>query len=269
MRRVVPIRITESDKQEYARLVRNSKAKINRTANKYGVDLSSEIKIPEIGDFTSRSEFNEFKAKQKSFTRRSNQNFQFKKNEFGVVATKKELNDIEYNTRKAQRIAEKLRKEAVDKPIISGGKKQGTVGQRMQQMGKPETAGITVPKDFDFEKIRSRKQLEEKKKNMEERSSGDFFDKRMEKYKKNFIELLEQTYNSDSDGLIERLKSIPPDEFYELVLIHEEFTFEYHYTTQTNSEDENSSLFKMENIVENYHDGKINMDLKNTNFNRK
>src|SRR5690606_23216478 len=107
-----PIRITKNDRKEYARLVRNTKAKIRRTAKNYGIDLSNQIQIPSIEEFRSREHFNEWKNKQHSFTSLSNRNFQFKKNEFGVVASKRELDIIDQNTRRAQAIADKLRKEA-------------------------------------------------------------------------------------------------------------------------------------------------------------
>lgn len=245
--------------------MRNSKAKIRRTAQNYGVDLSKEIQLPSIEDFKTREEFNEWKHKQKSFTSVANRNFQFRKNEFGVVASKKEIDEIERATKKAQRIAKQLAKQAVNKPFISGGKEQGTVGQRMLQMGKPNTAGIYVPKDFDFDKVRSRKQLLDKKKNMEERSSEKFFDKRMEQMKKNFIEILEKSLNTDADELIRRLQDVPAEDFYEMYLMFDEFDFALWDSDGIifgNHEEAMSHVSKMLTYVDRYESGKLNMDLK-------
>lgn len=263
MRRTPPsIRITQNDRQEYARLVRNTKAKIRRANQKYGIDLSTQIQIPSIEDFTTRNQFNEFKQKQKSFTNRNNKDFQFKKNEFGVVATKRELEEIQRNTKKAQEIADKLRSEANEKPFISGGKEQGTVGQRMMQMGKPNTAGITRPPDFDFEKIRTRAQLEKKMKNMEERSDEEFFDKRMEQMKENLTKLIEETFHSDADELVKRLREIPPDDFYEMFLMFDELNFDYIYTTESDGSETNNWISKISSYLDRYDQGRINMDLK-------
>ena len=168
MRRFTPIRITKNDAEEYRRLVRNSKAKIRRTSKNYGVDLSDEVELPSLDQFKTRKEFNEWKESVSNFTNRANTEYQFKKNEYGVVASKKEINQIERDTKRAQKIAEELQKKASEKPFISGGKEQGTVGQRMMQMGKPNTAGIYRPPDFNFDKIRSKKQLEEKKNTISE-----------------------------------------------------------------------------------------------------
>lgn len=239
-------------------MVRNSKAKIRRTSKNYGVDLSDEVELPTLDQFKTRKEFNEWKESVYNFTNRANTEYQFKKNEYGVVASKKEINQIERDTKKAQKIAEELQKKASEKPFISGGKEQGTVGQRMMQMGRPNTGGIYRPPDFDFDKIRTKKQLQEKKKNMEERSDPDFVDKRAERLKENYIKLLGEKYNSDADDLIDSIRSIPGGDFYELFLMYEELQFEFEYT----EEQTKANLERKMGIIQSYHDGKINMDLK-------
>lgn len=262
MRRTPSIRITKNDRQEYARLVRNTKAKIRRTIKNYGIDLTNEITLPDIESFTTREDFNAWKKQQRSFTSVANRKLQFTKNEFGVVATKAELDEIKKHTKRAQQIADKLRKEANKKPFISGGKEQGTVGQRMLQMGKPDTAGITRPPDFDFDKVRTRSQLEKKMKNMEDRSREDFFDKRMETMKENFMRLLEMSFNSDAQRLVEKLKGVPADDFYEMYLMFDEFDFDLYYTQDFEGQSHDSQLKQMESYVDRYYSGNINMDLK-------
>lgn len=262
MRRNPPIRITKNDRQEYAKLVRNTKAKIGRTAKNYGIDLSTEIKIPSLESFTNRSQFNEFKRQQESFTSRANTKYQFKKNEFGVVASKKEINEIKQNTKKAQRIADQLTKEAAKKPFISGGKEQGTVGQRMQQMGRPNTAGITRPTDFDFDKVRSKQQLEKKRENIKERANAQFFDKRMEQMKDNFLTLLEQSFNSDANKLVEKLKGVPADDFYEMYLMFDEFDFDLYYVTEFQGQSHDNQIKQLDSYIDRYYAGNLNMDMK-------
>lgn len=239
-------------------MVKNSKAKIGRTSKKYGIDLSEEINLSSIDSFKTRKEFNEWKESVKSFTNRANTNFQFQKNEHGLVASKKKINEIARATKQAQKVADKLTKKAKEKPFISGGKQQGTVGQRMQQMNKPNTAGIYRPPDFDFDKIRSEKQLNEKQANMEERSNPNFVNKRVEQLKENYYKTLEEHFNSDADSLVERLKNIPAEDFFELFLMYDEFQFDFLYT----EEQSQNTLNKLESVVEQYDSGKVNMDLK-------
>lgn len=265
MARGKSIRITQNDRQEYARLVRNSKAKINRIRKKFNLDLSNEIELPSIESFSSRKQFNEWKQEISSFTNRNNRNYQFVKNPYDVVASKKEIAEIERATKQAQRIAKKLQEEAKNKPFISGGKEQGTVGQQMLQMGKPNTAGITIPPDFDFNRIRNKEQLKSKKENMEKRSNPEYFDRRMETMKNNFMELLHSAFNSDADYLVEKLKDIPASDFYEMYLMFDEFSFNEYYQMEGIEDDSASlnDLRKMESYVEMYENGRINFDLKN------
>lgn len=255
-----PIRITKNDREEYARLVRNTKAKVRRTIKNYGIDLSDEINLPPIEEFKTRKQLNEFKEKQRMFTSRSNLKYQFKKNEYGVVASKRELLDIEMNNKKAQRLAKEKIKEMENKPFISGGREQGTVGQRMKQMNKPNAAGIVVPPDFNFEKVRNRQQLEQKKENVERRANENYFDERMERMKQNYIRLLSDTFNSDANPLIELLEGVPSDDFYEMYQMYDEFDFSYPYIKST--DDVKDFIGRLTTYVERYYRGEMNMDLK-------
>lgn len=243
-------------------MVQNTKAKIRRTLKNYGIDLSSEIPTPTLESFKSREQYNEWKEKANSFTNRANKNYQFVKNSFGVVASKKEIAEVQRNTKIAQRIADKLRKEANKKPFISGGKVQGTVGQRMLQMNRPDTAGISRPPNFFFDSMRSRGQFEKKKKNMEERSDEKFFDKRMETMKENFINMLEQSFNSDANNLVEKLRSVPAEDFYEMYLMFDEFDFDMFYTNDYSGDTHDNQINQMETYVDRYNNGNINLDLK-------
>lgn len=266
MRRPPPIRITKNDREEYAKLVRNAKAKVRRTAEKYGVDISSKVNLPKLEDIKTREEFNRIKQEAKRVTNRANTEFQFVKNPFGVVASKKEIREIERNTKKAQRIAEQKLKEIEKKPFISGGKEQGTVGQRMKQMAKPETmTGINVPKDFNFDKIRDRKQLERKREGLERRIDENYYDKKMEQMKENFVRILELSLHNDADVLVEELKKMPADDFYEMYLMFDEFDFALWDSDGIifgREEEAMNHVSKMLTYVERYKEGKINMDMK-------
>jgi len=185
-------------------LVKNTKAKIRRASKNYGIDLSNEIELPSLESFSSRKEFNEWKNKQSSFTNRANTHYQFNKNQYGVVASKHFLQEIERNVKKAQKIADEFTKKAKEKEFRSGGKVQGTLGQRMLQMARPTVAGISRPPDFDFSKIRSNRDLMRKAEAMENRSNIEHFDKRMIKMRESYIETLKATFNSDANDLIEK-----------------------------------------------------------------
>lgn len=258
MARPRKIRITRNDVEEYNRLAKNTKAKISRTLKNYGVDISNDISIPKLNDFKDRKEFNAWKDEVRKFTNRANTNYQFKKNEFGVVASVKELNEIKKANKRARKVAKEISKKMEDKPFISGGKQYGTVKDRQQMMGKPNTGGIYVPPIFKFENVRSRRELEDKRKNLTERSEPKFFDKRAEDLKKNYINMIEETFNSDGEELKRKIEEIPSDEFFEMFLMFDELQFEYFYTEEQTS----GKIEQLNTIFDKYLSGKVNMDLK-------
>lgn len=258
MARPKRIRITKNDVSEYKRLAKNTQAKISRTYKKYGVDLSSEISTPKLEDFKTRKEYNKWKEEVRQFTNRANTKYQFVKNEYGVVASKQEINKVKRETKQAQNVAKRLQKETAKKPFISGGKKQGTLGQRMMQMGKPSVDGIFIPKDFEFDKIRSREQFELKSESMNKRAQPDYLDKRQITMKENYLKLIDEKYNSDGETLKEEIEKINPADFFELFLMHDELQFEYEYT----EEQTEANLQKKLSIIESFKEGKVNMDLK-------
>ena len=262
MARPPQIRITKNDRAEYARLARNTKAKIRRTEKNYGIDLSGEIEIPNIESFQTREQFNEWKQKQASFTNRHNLHYQFRKNEYGVVASKKRISDIERNTKRAQRIAEEFNEKLKDKPFFVAGKQHGTVEQRMLMMGKPNQIGLSRPPDFDFSKIKTERQLRMKEESMQEKNDLRFVSERLQRMKTNFIKKVEESFNSDADELVELLKGIPADDFYELYLMSDSFEFDLFYTNELEGHSHNHQIMEMMEVVNQYYSSEINMDLK-------
>lgn len=216
MAKLPPIRISKRDKEEYSRLRRNTKAKIRRTKKKYGIDLESEIPLPKLESFKTRKEFNEWKELQRSFTNRANTEYQFVKNEYDVVASKKELFKIERDTKLAQRLADRKIKEQKDRPVFHDGKQVGTVGDRSMYMKESDVTGIHRPKDFDFSKVRSRRRLEDIRDSMDKRKEERYYDERNKTMLDNFIRNMEGHFGSDSEELVKLLKDINPDDFYGL-----------------------------------------------------
>lgn len=257
-RGLTPIRITQNDISEYKRLARNTKAKIDRTIKKYGVDISGKIDVPKIDDFKTRKEFNEWKDSVKKFTNRANTEYQFKKNRYGVVKSVKEINELKKKTKQAQKVAKKIKKENEGKPFISGGKQYGTVGQRQQLMGRPNVGGIYVPPDFKFENIVNEKQFDDKRKNLTERSDKNFFDKRKEQFKQNYIKAISDNFNSHGDDIIERVKQTSSDDLFEMYLIYDEMEIQFYYT----EEDYSNHVERVLSIFDRYESGNVNFDLR-------
>lgn len=243
-------------------MARNAKAKVSRTKKNYGIDLSSNIEIPKIDDFSTRTEFNEWKNHHVSFTNRNNLTYQYKKNKYDVVASKKEINKITRDTKKAQTIAQNLINKQEDKPFIQGGKQYGTVGDRTRHMSAPDVTGIHVPKDFKFEDVRNKGRLDTLKESREKRATPEHYDNKMEDMKNNFISILEQSFNSNADELVDKLKDVNPHDFYDMYTRFSEFDFKLF---DSEGEDVMASLGEIERMigyVDKYKAGEYNQDLK-------
>lgn len=231
MAKLPPIRITKSDRKEYSRLRANTQAKIRRTKQNYGVDLSTEIDLPKIETFKTRKEFNEWKERQERFTNRAVSEFQFVKNKYGVVASKKEIREIERDTKQAQRVARERIAKTKNVPTFHDGKQIGTVGERGKYMQEPDITGVHVPSDFKFDEVRNRRRLEDIRESMSKRKTHEHFDKRNEQMLDNYIDLVRESLNSHGDEVIKELQSINPDDFYGLYLSNfTVFNFDIYYT---------------------------------------
>ena len=247
--------------ESYRKERKNTMAKIRNIKKRYGIDLSSEIELPSLESFGSRKEFNEWSRNVQDFRKRSNYQYQYVKNDYGVVASKKQLFEIEQKTKKAQRIAEKKLKEAKALPFYSGGKEQGTVG-----MQRPNKSGVTVPKKFDFKQVRSQGRLKDVEESLEKKSKSDYYEQRNKIMMDNFIDVLGKSYNSQAEQLIDEIKQMNPDDFYELYLMFDEFDFMLFYENSGVVGAEFDDTNVMLGYLKAFNDGEINMNLKHKNF---
>lgn len=254
MSRFVPIRITRNDKREYQRLVKNTKAKVRRTLKNYGVDLSDEINIPDINEFKTRSEFNRWKREQRSFTNRANLHYQFRKNKYGVVASKSEILKAELRTKQAQENAKKFIKEHKENL-------PRTEKAREVYLKQPDYGGVTVPKDFDFGSIRSRRDLEKRLENILKRASPKYYDEKMTQMKMNYMKALDENFNSWANKLIDLIGEMSPDDFFNMYLQNRsKMEFSYIYTLDDSKAQE--EVERIESFVDDYYSDFKNMDLK-------
>lgn len=244
-------------------MARNAKSKIKRTQKNYGVDLSEVVDIPtSVESFGTRKEFNEWKKKVNSLTNRSNLNYQYVKNDYGLVITKKELQQAKVYEKRAKANAKKMKAKIKDKPFWSGGVKQDiTVLERNTMLQRPDILGTETVPTLNFPAIDRKSRLFNKMNNLEKRSKPDYFDKRMEQMKENYMEMMRKTFNSDADFLIEKLKDIPAQDFYEMYMMFDEIDFNHYYTEDEEGEDV-GQLGMINSYIEKYKKGEVDMTLK-------
>lgn len=258
-------RPSKKDKLKFQNLKQRANRKLKSTKQQ-GIDFSAEINVPKsLSDITSRKEYNAFVERAEFFLIRNNSHYKVVSNKFGVKSTVKKLAEEKVRTKIAQRRADDQIKNIVDKPVFDSGKQQPfTVGQQMMQMGKPSVGGIVRPMDFEFENYQTQKGLEDRMKSTETRSAPDYYDKRKEKMKDNFIYVLNEAYNSDGQELIKKIREMSDDDFFMIYTRTEEFNFEVYYANTDNaiSAPESNSLDKMLSFVEAFNDGVYDKDFK-------
>lgn len=219
MARSSEIRITRKDKLEYRRLVNNTRAKIRRVKKTHNIDLSEQINIPDLQDFSKRKDFNAFKSEMERFTNRGTQEYQFVKNRYGVSASKRELARAKEATDKAQMRAREEIERVRKNPLYRKGKQtQYTVDTNIMMVGEGEATGVHVPVDFDFDKINTRKRLLDRLDSVEAKSDDGYYDERKEQMKENYIELLQKGLNSYADEVVEEIKKMSGEGFYQMWL---------------------------------------------------
>lgn len=247
---------------EYKRLVRNTKAKVKRIQENYGLDVSDKIHIPRFEELNTDEKFDKFSDNMEAFTDRGNKEFQFHRNDKQVVYSQAELERGIEDTKEAQRKAQEFIDKFKDNPYAVEGRETGyTIGDRMLLYQKENVAGITVPNDFDIDTFESRSRLEGRLELLDEKASGKFFDQSMERMKNNFMKALRGTFNSDADDVINMIDIVPPDDFFELFLMKAEFTFE-DYASDGSIEANEHKLELLESYLHEYFRGEIDMDLK-------
>lgn len=252
-------------------MAKNTKAKIKRTQKNHGIDLSSEISVPSIKDFTTREEFNAWKQKSENFLDRGNWKYSFVKNKNDVSISRKELNELKKKTKIAQKRAKKQLAQAEKLPFVAGGKQYGTVGDRIKQMPNANELGIYIPPDFNFDAIQNQSQLRMKRESIEKKVNPNEIDKRMEIMKDNFMKVLDASFNSDAEELIEKLKNVPADDFLEMYYMFEEFDFALYrspkdadsgYHPDTVDQEHLADVSQMLAYVDAYERGDMNFDMK-------
>jgi hypothetical protein len=248
--------------KEYKRLVRNTKAKMKRVHDEYGVDLSYEIDIPSYDEIKGTDEFDDFVEEMTSFTDRSNLNYQFDRNKWGMVYRLSELERGNELTKEAQENAQEFIDRFKEKTYQVGGKEMPyTIGDRMTLYEKENAAGVTVPNDFDIDAFETRSRLVGRLELLEEKADGVFFDRTQRTMKDNFIKSLKGSFNSEADDIVEMINIMPEDDFFELFMQSAEFTFE-DYASDGSIDGTREQAELLRGYLQNYFAGNVDMTLK-------
>lgn len=266
-------RLTGKDKEEYARLTKNSKNKLKRLSKKFGAEkvaeVTTDITLPSINSFTGRKEFNAWKDKQTKFTRRGNMRYQFETNDKGVLLSKQEISQMTRQVKRIQKRIETENKRLSELPFIQGGKQYGTVGNRMGLLKHDsDVTNLNAPLDFNVNRFRDRKSVDRRLDDLDRMAERDYLTKRRAQVKENFIFTLERSFNSDAEKLVERIRQIDSDDFYEMFLMYEEIDFKL-YDSDGHGKDNmatETTLSRIDTYVDRYEKDKKLVENKLKDF---
>lgn len=217
------MRISKKDKAEYNRLKRNVKAKLRNTQKKHGLDLSGLIELPDLNSFT-RKDFNLWKEQAQKFTKSPANKVKY--NEFGVPYTAKLVNEYKKRAEKSNEVKEEFNKKHEHLPYMVSGKESGmTVGQ-MKLMKAPDPLGNRTKNEFDISKIKSIRDLERKMNKIDKQQDEKHYHTTLEDMKSNWLVAVAGSFNDEADDLIELVRGLSPELFYEVYQQIAEMDFE-------------------------------------------
>lgn len=259
-------KLSPDEKALLAKLSRNVTNKIKRVEKNYGAKLANqlqrEFQIVPPDMIPSQKEFTRLRKKYESFTDPKNRNYQFVKNQHGVVANKAYLDEITQNVKRAQEISKEVRDRFKGVNIIQAGKETHiTVEMQKMLMAKPDR-GFGGVKDFNFDEIETERTLKRRYETAKERSKEAYYEEGLVRLQDNYIRSLEGSFNSDAQDVVDILRQMSPDDFYEIYSIYDEISFELVDSEGAFSGANEEILNRIRLYVTDFVKGRTDMSLK-------
>lgn len=209
MQRKPDIRWRTSDVEKLEREVKRFNAKISRLEKKHP-ELASILperinKRELMENIKYRSTFNRELKSLDRFSKRGAEKPVVNKE--GVSVTKWERKETAYKYAQWNRELARQRKEAEFTEVTSQGK---PTGLKRGEMGSVRMKSLE-PRKFDFEKVKSNKEWEKLVSRVDKNLSDDFTLQKMERFKENYIQGLENVFGESGKDLIEKVKKISPE----------------------------------------------------------
>lgn len=114
--------------------------------------------------------------------------------------------------------------KALHSAVVSANRKRKRMLEKLPENAKRKYIEFGIESDFVMRKkseslsrFRNKKEFNRYLKSVQKIASGEFERRRIETYKKNYIQALKKTFNSKSNQIIKTLKSMELKEFRQLV----------------------------------------------------
>lgn len=203
--------VRTKDVERLKKLQTSARRKEKRLSKLFDVDVS--VDYTGIENFSSRKEFNKYINELEQFTNR--RNYRYVKNVHGVVVPRETYNEIKKEVAQLNKENKKRLKQIKKQNFKSRGKTTEEKVQDRLLMGDTRYNEFK-PKKFNFDRFRNKKELQEYTQSLKEKTSPKFYDKKVKRYKDNYITGLQNVFGKMSKNLVKKIKSMDTDEFMKL-----------------------------------------------------
>lgn len=259
-------RLSKEKKEEYNRLRTNAMKKVSRIRNQLGYDVYYEEQGLQFGRIDAVKTYEDLERRMqqfREFTDRSNLRYQYAKNQHGIVVNQKLLSEANKYTKQAQEVAERRIEEIKKLPYMVRGETVSSVEEQIRMSGRPQNyTGIYVPENFNFDRYHDPKDIEKYVERMKNKSDVDYYNERLHRMKENWMFIVSQTFNSDADGVVDYVRSMSDDDFYEMYLSMDEFSFDYYDSEGAEWARDMDKLEQLKMYLHEHSEGEVNFDLK-------
>lgn len=203
--------IRNKDVERLKKLQTSARRKQRRLGNLFDVNVN--IDYTGITDFKSRKEFNKYVSQLEQFTDRSN--YRYIKNKHGLVVPRETYNELRKEVAQLNKENKKRLKKLEKQNFKSRGKDTQEKVKDRKLMGDTRYNEFK-PKEFNFDRFRNKKELEEYKESLKKKTHPKFYDSKAKRYKENYITGLENVFGKMAKKLIGKIKKMDTDEFMNL-----------------------------------------------------
>ena len=257
-------RNTKARKREienFSKIWKQTQNKVYYRRKTYGIDFKSSLPIQ------SKREINDLSTKEIQKINRQLKKINEPKADFFKTVTYKRGTFSQSKVDQINSLDEKLlsKQSQIDtrddeRYIIIG---RDTVSQdtvlSQRLMKKKNLNYITAIKPYDFNQATSEKALDSAIQVRENRLDPEWHRERREIMKENYINSFIDLFNDDADEVVEKLKQISADDFYDLYWQFEAIDFSYVPSKQDKpSEEFYEEMQLVSQILDDYLEGKIN-----------
>lgn len=159
-----------------------------------------------------------------------------------IEITKYEKQEIQRQVNNINRRRARKLKAIQGKEISVGGK---PTGFKRAQMPSFREADLT-PKKLNWDRFGSKKELEKYKETLDYQRMSDYFDRRAEGFKQNYIDSLKTKYGEKAiKPLLDKISGMKPEAVEEMYYTEQDATIEYNYIP---TRDEDTKLQNIYNI---------------------